>query len=500
MARRILAFVLAILLIVPMVVACDKGGDGPEETIPPASSSGNNSEEQNPEATPGETKEDLGIPDDLNFGEKTVEIFHWEEYNPEFNVDEDDLDGDPIADAIYKKNLYTEEKLNVELNFTAVPGDGGNMKPFCDALANRIKDPTTPVDIVSAYGRTTGLAATSGLLQDLTALENLDLSKEWWPKYIYDELELDGRLFFTTGDISTNLLLMMYGVYYNRAYIDAYGLENPADLVVEDEWTVDKFLEMTVGVYDDRDAESGPSGGDFYGVVGAYWDLDPMYHAAGYDLVVKDPTGDVIIKWADELFTDVVGSYVAKLAQWVRKDDVALETKNVHNNAFNDGRSIFNINAASAGFTLRDTEINYGVAPMPKLDPKTQKSFVTCLANPYSLYGICRTSIDPEMAAATMQVLGYYAMLYTTPAVFEVTLKGKWSKEEETLLMWDYMREGISFDLGRIYHTQLQAPADFVSTAIANGTEWSTLVSPSKFARRQGLMDKLNRDIEELIG
>jgi hypothetical protein len=137
---------------------------------------------------------------------------------------------------------------------------------------------------------------------------------------------------------------------------------------------------------------------------------------------------------------------------------------------------------------------------MPKLDPKTQDGYVTCLANPYSLYGICRTSIDPEMAAATMQVLGYYAMLYTTPAVFEVTLKGKWSKEEETLRMWDYMRQGISFDLGRIYHTQLQSPADFVSVAMAEGTEWSTLVSPSKFARRQGLMDKLNRDLAEIIG
>ena len=127
-----------------------------------------------------------------------------------------------------------------------------------------------------------------------------------------------------------------------------------------------------------------------------------------------------------------------------------------------------------------------------------QEDYVTCLANPYSLYGIPTSSLDPECAAATMQVLGYYAKELTTPAVFDVTLKGKFSKDEDTMAMWEKMREGISFDMGRVYHTQLGGLCDVVSMAITNGTQWSTVYAGPIHKGRLNSMRILNNKLAAL--
>ena len=496
--KKLLTLVLAFLLAVSLLVSC---AEVPET---PGDESGSDSTpiEENPDDSESktETTEDIGLPETLDYGKAEVYIFHWDAYNPEFVSDEDMAIGDPINDAIYKKNLYTEQKLNVELDFMSAPGDGGNMQSFTDALKNRMNDPSTPVDITAAYGRTTAMVAVNGLLSDLNTYDNLDLTKEWWPKYISDEFDINGRLYFVSGDISTNVLLMMYGTYYNASLIENYGLEDPVQLVKNDEWTMDKFMEMSSGVYEDRDGIRGPSEGDFFGLASSYWDIDALYHGAGFDLVVRDESGENIVKYADELFSDIAGSFIDKLSEWVKLNDISTESTASHGNAFAEGRSIFKLDAASVGFSLRETDVDYRAVPIPKRDPAVQEDFVTCLANPYSLYGIPTNSKDPERAAATMQVLGYYAMAHTTPAVFDVTLKGKFSKDEEMIDMWELMRKGISFDLGRVYHTQLGGLCDFVSIAVSDGTPWANVTTPLALKGKDRAMQTLNRTLKTLIG
>lgn len=493
--KKLLVLILAVAMMITSFVACTPVEENPDD---PKESSSETPAANDSEPEESESQVDLGIPEDLNYGEKEVYIFHWEAYNPEF-VSDDESVGDPIYDAIYKKNLYTEQKLNITLDFTSAPGDGGNMQSFTNALKNRMSDPSTPVDITAAYGRTTAMVAVNGLLTDLTVYDNLDLSKEWWPKYIQDEFDINGRLYFVSGDISTNVLLMMYGVYYNANLIQNYGIEDPVDLVNADEWTMDKFMEISAGVYEDRDSVVGPSEEDFYGVVSSYWDIDALYHGAGFHLVVKDDSGEEVVKYADELFTDIAGSFIDKIAAWVKLKDISLEPNAKHGNAFAEGRALFNINAASVGFTLRETDIDYRAVPIPKRDPAIQEDYVTCLANPYSLYGIPSSSKDPECAAATMQVLGYYAKELTTPAVFDVTLKGKFSKDETMMDMWELMRKGISFDLGRVYHTQLGGLCDIVSIAAAEGNPWANITTPLSLKGKHRLMQGLNSTLKALV-
>ncbi len=516
--KRILTLVLALSMLVSVFAACGGDTSGTAET-PAASESGSapiasESKPSESEGAPQESgsaptdsstppasetdpseEEVSGIPEDINYGGAEVYIMHWKAYNPEFVVDEQANMGDPIYSAIEKKNMYTEETLGVTLDFTEVLGDGGQPVVFIEALKNRMSDPSTPVDIMAAYARTTAMTALEGLLQDITVCDNIDFSKKWWPKDIQDEYNINGKLYFVSGDISTNLLFMMYGVYYNKSLLESYGRINPVELVKTDEWTIDALIEMTADVYEDLGTDES-----IYGLVSSYWDFDAVYHASGYGLIDRTTEGDDYVKYSDELFSSIAEAYITKLSKWVATPEVIAETdySGKASRAFLEGRSLFTITAASVGFNLRETEIDYGAVPMPKLDPDTQDSYVTCLANPFSLYAIPSASTNPDRAAATLQALGYYAYLHTTPAVYDVTLKGKFSKDEDTMAMWDLMREGISFDLGRIYHTKLGGLCDVVSMAIATGKQWSVECSAALMKGRLNKMKALNKALRAL--
>ena len=85
------------------------------------------------------------------------------------------------------------------------------------------------------------------------------------------------------------------------------------------------------------------------------------------------------------------------------------------------------------------------------MNQNNQKKYYTTIGHQYSTYGICEASQDYDIAAQTLQVLGYHAYSTTTPALFEISFKGKFSKDDYTIEMFNIIRESIVFDIGRIY-------------------------------------------------
>ena len=246
--KKVITLLLAIIMVVSMFAACTPaegtpGGNESESKAPAASgnnggnsgnsgNSGNEGESNGPAATDPESElsiyEQIGIEEDINFGGNEFSIVHWNETQAEFYVNEEDQDGDPINDAIYKRNLYTEDLLGIELNFIHNKYETNtvaSMNQWCDRLQNIIEDPSTPVDLFASYSRILSTATVRGLNQDVAVYENLDLEKAWWPSAIIDELSIDGKLFIITGEISTNVLHNMYAIFYNKTMAEYDKIE-----------------------------------------------------------------------------------------------------------------------------------------------------------------------------------------------------------------------------------------------------------------------------------
>ena len=75
------------------------------------------------------------LPDDLDFGGKTVNLFvDREMLIPEYNAEQD---GDIVNDAIYERNNAVQERLNVTFNFIESDGLNANQKIFQGAVRSK---------------------------------------------------------------------------------------------------------------------------------------------------------------------------------------------------------------------------------------------------------------------------------------------------------------------------------------------------------------------------
>ena len=499
--KKVITLLLAIVMVVAMLAACSPadsntpGGNESDSKAPAGSQQPSASQPQNPgESNPAASDpagttppaeelsiyEQIGIEENINFGGNEFTIVHWNEGHPEFFVEEEDQDGDPINDAIYKRNLYTEDLLGIEFNFIHNKYEGNSqsqMNTWCDRLQNTMEDPSTPVDLFASYSRVLSSATVRGLNQDVSVYENLDLKKEWWPSAIIDELSIDGKLFIITGEISTNVLHNMYAIFYNKTMAEAYGLPDMVQLVKDDEWTIDKMIELSANGYQDMTAD-GKTPDDQFGMTFAWWCADALIQGANYKILsagnIDDIADGTYVKVSDDFFSESFDSFVGKLGKWANTVEV-FDDANYSgdaNTAFIEARAMFHINTVSAGFNLQETDIEYGILPAPLRDVNQTTGYKTCLGNTYTNYAMVRNCKDGERAAAVLATLGYYGHELTTPAIFDVTFKGKFSKDPAMIEMFDVIRNGICFDMGLLYMRELASINDKPTEAIRDNSDW----------------------------
>ena len=275
-------------------------------------------------------------------------------------------------------------------------------------------------------------------------------------------------------------------------------------MVKEKEWTISKLYEITHGVYSDADNNGEPSEGDFYGCTFRYFDLDAFWQGTGYKMMVRntDETTreESPLAFDKDFFGETVGKFMKEAHAWVTSTDTYLSNGGGDFTAiFKNGNAIFCFNRSYFGFDLQSADVKYGVLPMPMLDPERQDNYNTCLGNPYTLYGICVKSPDPDKAAVALQTLGYYGKELTTPAIFDVTYQGKWAKEADMLEMFNVVRSGISFELGRIYFKQMSYLPDIVTGCMSGDGIWANTWSFFRTSTAKGNLKKLNKNIVQVI-
>jgi hypothetical protein len=62
---------------------------------------------------------------------------------------------------------------------------------------------------------------------------------------------------------------------------------------------------------------------------------------------------------------------------------------------------------------------------------------------------------NAETAAATIQLMAYESYKSITPALFEESMKSRYADQSDDALIFDYIREGVVIDIGRLFTRQL---------------------------------------------
>lgn len=474
---RIAACLLCLVLCLSAIACANNNGDD-SQTTPPADGTSLPAAQDTAAPTTDTTTSTEDYFSGLDFDEKQITTLYWSDVErAEFF--EDEITGDNVRDAINARNLAVEEQLGVKLNYIGTPGNVDHSTDYLKKVQNSFNAGEKIYHILASHSRTGAIVAAGGMTQNLLDIEDsyLDLERPWWPSTLVETSTIGNGMYFISGDISTNTLHFMYGVYYNMDMVTDRGLDDPTELALAGTWTIDKMIAMTTDMYEDVNNNNVADYGDFYGLSTLYFHADSFYSAAGMRWIDKDANGfmQVSANYGSEKSINLA----EKLSAWFSSGVCFTKSNNGEVcNTFAEGNSLFTQNRiyiADSQHTcgLNSAVFKYGVVPVPKYD-ESQERYYTTVGNPFTLYEIMKGSDDQDIATAVLECLAYNGYQLTTPAIFEVNMKYKYSSDNKTAQCFDLIRNNIVFDLGRLFGAQLNTMSELWSKACIEGTGWSS--------------------------
>ncbi|MBQ8258063.1 MAG: hypothetical protein IJY97_00730 [Clostridia bacterium] len=501
-AYRLLALALVAITLLGSFAACtdtkdpvtDETTASNASTEAPAATTEAEATTESPYDENGYLKSSL--PDELDFGGAEVTVLWWNDVEqPEFFVE--NTNGELINDAIWQRNANVEAKMGVKLNWIDIKGqynsDGEN---YANYVGNAYASGSDQFDLMSAHSRTMALTAMYGYCAELTKLDHLDFEKPWWPAVMLDTATINNKLYFVTGDVSTNSIHQMYVMFYNKDMLKNYAeLIEPSQHVDDGNWTMETMMAMTSGIYNDLNNNQKADKDDTFGFTSLNWHFDAIYYGCGMTMLEKDTDPAKLLKVADDWTSEKAITLSDTVGGWIKKGDAYLDSSN-YANIFVNGRALLVMaRHHDIASIISKAGFKYGIVPMPKYD-KDQEKHITCVGNPVSLYSIYTLSKDANRAAAVLECWASEAYRTTTPAVFENTFKLRLSESSTESRMYDLIRSGVTFDLCRFFNRQLSSMGSEwykCATTAGNWASTSERLLKAIPAKLQDIADSFNK-------
>ena len=494
---RIIALLLSLLTVLALCAACAES-KAPEETTVPPSGANTNAGVDGPESTVEETLyEEDDLDESYNF-DTTITIYLWSDYRmTEFYAEEN---GDIINDAVYHRNIKVANRLGIEFAFVEAKGDSSNSKNWITQAENdRAAD--NDYDIYAGYSRSLPLMSLKGMTTNLLSHQAFSVEKPWWPEALTSECTIKDQLYFCTGDIATSMLWYMNGFMYNKDLYKQYisTETTPLDMVLNNEWDMNTFFSMVKDIYTDN-GDSVKNEHDFFGATMYSTDIDAFQIGAGITSLEKTEDGGLRVseKWSGQTCSDIC----ELLGNYIKEPGIYAATSAARTPFFNQ-TSIFHldrlflIKGVDNGNSEDKVEFSCGVVPAPKYD-KTQEKYHTNLGNPYTIYGVNAGTPDLEAAVTTLEAMASENYRSVTPAVFEVAMKVRYTDDPQTAEVFDILKEGISFDVGKLYGSTFSNATsnNFKDTAMSGNPSGLK----TKIKATQRLLDNGLKTLKELYG
>ena len=131
-------------------------------------------------------------------------------------------------------------------------------------------------------------------------------------------------------------------------------------------------------------------------------------------------------------------------------DDPSLYV-NTYGETFQNNRSIFFIHLINQVIKLRSFETEFGVLPVPKYD-KTQEDYYSNVSIHHAgLLSVPITAPDLERTGIILEALSAESRFTVMPAYYDLALKSKYLRDDESEEMLDIIFNSRIYDLGEFY-------------------------------------------------
>lgn len=357
----------------------------------------------------------------------------------------EESNGEPVNDAIYKRNAQVEEELGIKLVYTDV-----NVNDITNTFRTAVLAGDDDFDAAFDQSLRIGAAAAGGVYYNIKDIGGINLSKPWWDSTTAEQYEIDGKLWLVQGDLNYQYLYNMWSVFANQKLVTDHNLENLYDVVLDGRWTLDKMSEYCRAVMQDLNGDGIYTlTDDICGLSSNSSSYLALLHGAGEQLIAKEDNVPVF-KGVTDRFSGVYDKILAMVGDGGVFTDYGSMSNTERFGLFASDKFLFSLMMVGSSEHLREMQADFAVLPLPKFD-ESQEDYISYVGP--SVMNLC-LPVNLKDADRTGTILeNLCARSYGTirEAYFETTLQSKFLRDEHSVKMLDLIYNNITAELGYVY-------------------------------------------------
>ncbi len=492
-ASKLLALILAGLMLCSSFVACGDSTDDPAETTGGSLESGETSPDTEAQVDPVQTGIDT-LKETVSWGNKDFAIVYAVDiggYNEEVEIVQDKPS--VINEAVHKRNTLFEEYAKLE--FVPVPvGEAG----IITKVQGEVQTGTGDFQMISNQISKAAQNATSGYLYNYMNL-NIDYEQDWWDAGTLD-FALDGKVFFMNGSfniVDDDVTMLMI---FNKKLRGQYGVEDLYAVAKDKKWTIDKFSSIVSNELSNESGDGTWDEKDTYGFTCPNTVGNTFFYGAGLQFIANSRdmvTPELVLTGAKyEQAIDVLDKVRAVLHTNHASYVAAAGNEGLSMNVFTSGRALFFVEAASY---LRSLQVlmtdEYGILPIPKY-AESQENYYTwshgigsTLSFPTS---VAKEGNDMDNFAGVVELYALLSEQLVRPAYYKQMLTTRNVHDVESAEMVDLIFLHRTYDMAIVFSAAFGLDDVFAKAAREPG-------APNFVSQYNGKTRGFNKAVTKLL-
>lgn len=356
--------------------------------------------------------------------------------------------GEVIDDALFNRNLETEQRLGVKL----VYDDSRTEYESRTTFINNVLAGDDTYDTFAFKVYALGSIFTQGVLRSWDNIEGLNLDNPWYVKDANDTFTIGGKQLMVFSDALATNMTCAWAFAYNKRIADEWKVSGLNDIVNDGKWTIDKLTEMTKNVWNDLNGNGERDPDDVYGL---YMDvggpLDAFMLTNGIYALNKNSEDYPEICFYSERLVESFEKCYSLL--WENTGTYALlqnQTEKWYDyiKDFAEGQGLFSPMFIQYFMedTMRSMNDEYGVLPFPKLTE--DQEYMTYVLPRHGGFMLPKTLSEEKagMIGYVVECLSAYSYKHLRPSIYDVALTTKGVRDEESVAMIDLILESRKYD------------------------------------------------------
>ena len=449
MAKKAVIFLLAVVLLLPMAVACGTGESGntgkdTEKTTDTVAAS----TDKNEYAEIDEYVEELAASTDTD----GYSFSYIGRESDNFPMEDREL-GVIQSDAVYYRQRDLIEIFGIE--WDPVKTSGG--PETTDQVINEVTAGGDSYDLV--YGNVITVSQhlfNAGVIRRVDTLDQIDLDREWWVQSLRDVYSIGGKLFFLRGCATVESFEDTDCILFNKTVASMFpeiSEDELYNLAREGKWTLDEMQRIAAYVPENTTGTS----------IFRYNNAEAigLLFSTGLKITSFDEDGNPYI--AESLpveFLDLSQKTVGMFAdnsQTPTCDYKKEETKTTKYKVdeeydwFRDNKALFSFAGTGDAIFLRKYDVTFGILPMPK--GSTSQSQYYSYANPWGSGSLTipKTTKNIDVSATITEAMAALSQKYVRSAYYDMLLRGQSIFDLQSRDMLDIIFSTVVYDMVDIY-------------------------------------------------